>query len=91
MKIDQSSVAALGELARIELRPDEQVAFATQLPAIVDYVGALEQVMVDAPPVGRMQPPAPRADEVRPSDHREAILGQAPERVQDFWRVPPVM
>lgn len=91
MKIDQSAVAALGELARIELRPEEQAAFATQLPAIVDYVGALEQVMVDAPPAGRLQPPAPRADEIRPSNHREAILEQAPERVQDFWRVPPVM
>lgn len=84
-------VTALGELARIELRPEEKVALADQLPAIVDYVGTLEQVVVDAPPAGRDLPPSPRVDEVRPSVHRDAILEQAPDRLDDFWRVPPVL
>lgn len=91
MKIDEQMVGALGELARMDLRPEEKTTFVGQLPAIVDYVGTLEQVVVEAPPAGRETPPLPRADEVRPSDHREAILGQAPERSGDFWKVPPVL
>lgn len=84
-------VTVLGELARIELRPEEKSMLVNQLPAIVDYVGTLEQVVVEAPPLGRETPPLPHRDEVRPAAHREAILGQAPDRLEDFWRVPPVL
>ncbi len=90
MKIDQDMVKALGELARMELRPEEITTFVGQLPAIVDYVGTLERVTT-VPPPGRLTPPSPRVDQVRPSTHRDAILGQAPDRLEDFWRVPPVM
>lgn len=91
MKIDQDMVKSLGELARMELRPEETATFVDQLPAIVDYVGTLEQVTVEAPPPGRLTPPSPRADEIRRSTQRDAILDQAPDRLDDFWRVPPVM
>lgn len=91
MKIDDTTVTGLANLARIELRPEEKAAMVKQLPKILDYVGHLQAVETDAPPAGERIPNAPRADEVRPADHRDAILGQAPERLEDFWRVPPVL
>ena len=91
MKIDESMVQGLGELARIELRDEETTALVEQLPKILDCVGHLQAVDTAPPPDGRSIPNAPRADEVRPADHRDAILDQAPDRLEDFWRVPPVM
>lgn len=91
MNIDATMVSGLGELARIELRDEEKTDLVEQLPKILDYVGHLQAVSTDAPPDGRAVPNAPRADDVRPSDHRQAILGQAPDRLEDFWRVPPVL
>lgn len=91
MKIDIQTVDGLGELARIELRAEEKQTFVNQLPPILDYVGKLQAVVIDAPPENRTTPPRPRVDQVRPSAHRDVILSQAPERLEDFWRVPPVL
>lgn len=91
MKIDESMVQGLGELARIELREQETTALVDQLPKILDYVGSLQGVETAPPPDGRTVPNAPRADDVRPATHRDAILSQAPDRLEDFWRVPPVL
>lgn len=91
MKIDVKYTA---ELARLELSPEEQELFQTQLEDIVGYVEKISEVDIEGvPPMmhGREIVNAFREDEVRPSLDKESALSNAPARVGDEFLLPKIV
>ena len=92
--IDIEQVRKVANLARLELSETEQQQFTGQLNSILEYVQQLDELNTDD------VPPTTRAIEVsnitRP-DHlevfaeRESILDSAPDREEDFFKVPKIM
>jgi aspartyl-tRNA(Asn)/glutamyl-tRNA(Gln) amidotransferase subunit C len=90
MKIDHELVKKLAHLARLEVSSEEEGVFAEQLPAIVEYVGALQAAELGSVPTESTPDTAQRIDEVHGRSTRESILVQAPVRQDDFWKVDSV-
>lgn len=91
MKIDVKYTA---ELARLELSPEEQELFQSQLEDIVGYVEKISEVDIEGvPPMmhGREIVNAFREDEVRPSLDKESALSNAPARVGDEFLLPKIV
>ena len=90
-KID---VAYVAELARLELTDTEKATFQPQLEGIVKYVEKISEVDVSgvAPTLhGRELVNAFREDVVRPSLDREAALANAPERTDEYFKLPKIV
>ena len=75
--------------------PEGTIATYTgQLERILDYVDQLQAVDTEGvPPTTRAVEVVnvTRADTVVPTDVREDLLDQAPQREGDFFRVPKIM
>jgi len=94
MKISREQVEHVAVLARLELPPEEIDTFTGQMDAILAYVEKLNELdTTGIVPTAHAVPMenAFRADEVRPSIGTENALGNAPARVEDFFRVPKVI
>ena len=90
-KIDVGYVA---ELSRLELTDEEKAVFQRQLEDIVKYDEKISSVDVEGiPPTmhGREIVNAFRADEVRPSMDREAVLANAPRRTENEFYLPKIV
>jgi aspartyl-tRNA(Asn)/glutamyl-tRNA(Gln) amidotransferase subunit C len=98
-KVTVEEVERVAELAHLELMPEETGRMLNDLNAILDYVAELNELdtagvvplaqvseLGDAAGAG-----APRADEVQPSLDRAAVMPQAPESDQVFFKVPKVI
>ena len=92
--IDLEQVRKVAHLARLELLPEEEAQFTTQLNSILDYIEQLNELDTEA------VPPTTRAIEVsnvnRPDQlevfgNREGLLDTAPEREDDFFKVPKIL
>ncbi len=86
----------IASLARLQLTPDEQALFRTQLTEILDFVSRLRDVdTTGVPPTAQVLLPGviERPDEVRPSLAPDAALGNAPDRAPaaHLVRVPKVL
>lgn len=99
MKITREDVLRVAELAHLELTPEEVELYRGQLDEILNYIGKLEeldvsrvqpmsQVLFDAPDGSY---PELRDDTLRPCDIADAILAQAPDAKNPFFRVPKVI
>jgi aspartyl-tRNA(Asn)/glutamyl-tRNA(Gln) amidotransferase subunit C len=92
--ISADDVRKVAELARLDL-PEERIALYTgQLERILDYVAQLEAVDTDGiPPTTRAVEVVniTRDDVVVPTEAREALLNEAPERTGDYFQVPRIM
>lgn len=90
MDISRQDVIKLSQLARLELTDQEVDTFVEQLPKIVDYVSQLQRV--DTVAIVDTSGPTKnlREDEVEVSTQTDAILDQAPERHDRFWKVDQV-
>ncbi len=90
MSAPKIDVTLLGRLARLDFSPEMKQQFAAQLPRILDYVGQLQAVQVEA----AAPTPAPvvqlRADQADVSRVVDQILAEAPERQDRFWKVKSV-
>jgi aspartyl-tRNA(Asn)/glutamyl-tRNA(Gln) amidotransferase subunit C len=94
MKITREQVEQVALLARLELAPAEIDTFTGQMDAILAYVDKLNELDTSGiVPTAHAVPMenAFRSDEVRPSIGLENALGNAPGRVEDFFRVPKVI
>ena len=95
MSIDRGTVRKIAALARLEVEPGEEERFARELLAILSYVEQLQALDLDGiEPTSSVvvgAPPALRPDEERPCDVREEALSQAPDREEDYFRVPRVV
>lgn len=93
-RISRDDVAHLARLARLAVTDDELDVFAGQLDVILGAVARVAEVAAaDIPPTSHAVPMTNvyRADEVRPSLPREAVLAGAPDVEDDKFRVPRIL
>ena len=94
MAITRDEVLHVARLARLELTDDEIDRFTDQLSAILEAVAKVSEVAAaDIPPTSHPLPLQNvfRADVVRPSLPREAVLAGAPAAEDDRFRVPRIL
>jgi aspartyl-tRNA(Asn)/glutamyl-tRNA(Gln) amidotransferase subunit C len=91
--LDLEGARRIAQLSRLELTAEELARFAGQLDAVLRYVAQLEELELDgveatshADP--RARPCPTRADELRPSSPREALLALAPAQDGEHFLVP---
>lgn len=92
-------VERVAELAHLELTPDETGHMLHDLNAILDYVAELNELdtkgVAPLAQVGELGDAASvsvtRPDKVEPSLDRAAVMHQAPESDQVFFKVPKVI
>lgn len=96
--IDREQVQKVAHLARLDLTPDEEERFTTQLGSILEYFDLLSQLDTD-----QVQPTAraidvsnvTRPDRLEPYSNRDLILKSAPEQEEtaqgEFFKVPQIM
>ncbi len=92
--IDLEQVQKVAHLARLELTPEEQEQFTTQLSGILEYVEQLNELdTTDVLPTTRAIDVSniTRPDELKPYPDPEALLEQAPQREDTFFQVPQIM
>jgi aspartyl-tRNA(Asn)/glutamyl-tRNA(Gln) amidotransferase subunit C len=92
--IDREQVRKVAHLARLELLPEQEEQFTTQLGSILDYFAQLSELDVtDVQPTTRAIDVSnvTRQDELQPYSDREAILRSAPEQEGDFFKVPKIL
>jgi len=95
MPIDRNTVRKVAALARLRIEPEEEERWVRELGAILTYVEQLQALDVSGieptSQVGTGAPAPLRPDEPVPSDVREEVLLQAPDRDGDFFQVPQVV
>jgi aspartyl-tRNA(Asn)/glutamyl-tRNA(Gln) amidotransferase subunit C len=92
--LDQDDVRHVAKLARLALGDEEMRRFGRQLSQILDYIQTLNELDTSqVEPTAHVVPMANvwREDEVEPSAGREAVLGNAPDRTEEFFRVPKII
>jgi aspartyl-tRNA(Asn)/glutamyl-tRNA(Gln) amidotransferase subunit C len=92
--LSPDDVADLARLARIELTPAELEHLAPQLDVILESVAHVADVAADdIPPTSHALPLTNvfRADQVRPSLPRDAVLAGAPAAEDDRFQVPRIL
>ncbi len=94
-KIDRNVVHHLEKLARIDLSPDEVVMITEQLGRIVGFVEKLQAASVEGiEPTRAMSHESGdhvRDDVVTPSLERKVVLSEAPDKADQYFRVPRVI
>ena len=94
MKITRKEVEHVAKLARLALRDDEIDTMTAQLSNILTYVEKLNELDTkNVDPTSHVLPikNVLREDEVRKSLERDKALGNAPDRTEEFFRVPKVI
>ncbi len=93
-RITAEDVRKVANLSRLAL-PEEQIeTYAVQLEKIIAYVAQLEKVdTLGVTPTNRAVevPNVIRSDEVLSTDVRDELIALAPERQEDFFKVPKIL
>jgi len=92
--IDLEQVRKVAMLARLELSEAEEQQFTGQLNSILEYVQQLDELDTqDVAPTTRAIEVSniTRPDQLEVFADREAILESAPDREEDFFKVPKIM
>ena len=90
--ITREEVLHVARLARLELSSDEVTRFQGQLSAILEAVSKVSELdLSDIPPTAHPLEIANtwREDEPRPSLPLEDVFANAPDREDDYFKVPP--
>lgn len=94
MKITKAEVEHVARLARLELSAQEVETFTGQMDAILAYVDKLNELETSGiTPTAHAVPMenAFREDVVAPSIGIDNALANAPDRADNFFRVPKVI
>jgi len=94
LKITRKEVEHVAKLARLALRDEEIDTLTGQLSNILTYVEKLNELDTkNIDPTSHVLPikNVLREDEVKISLDREKALGNAPDRTEEFFRVPKVI
>jgi aspartyl-tRNA(Asn)/glutamyl-tRNA(Gln) amidotransferase subunit C len=94
MKITREQVEHVALLARLKLDEAEIATFTGQMDAVLAYADKLNELDTTAiVPTAHAVPMENsfRADEVRPSIGIDNAMANAPDRIDDFFRVPKVI
>ncbi|BAQ65885.1 Asp-tRNA(Asn)/Glu-tRNA(Gln) amidotransferase subunit GatC [Geminocystis sp. NIES-3709] len=94
MSLSKEEVKKVANLARLQITTAEEEEFAPQLNAILDYFEQLKELDTE-----NVQPTTraielsniTREDKQTTYEDRESLLNCAPEREEDFFRVPKIM
>lgn len=99
VKVTLEDVDRVAELAHLELTSDERGSMVHDLNAILEYVAQLNEL--DTSSVAPLEQVTEvvsaeaatslRDDVVRPSLNRAAVMAEAPETDQVFFKVPKVI
>ena len=91
--INREQLLKLAALARLRLDESEIAPFQKNIAEMLDYVQTLEQVDTTAVDLAEAadQPNVLREDIVQPSLPVEEALKNAPERVDNYFKVPKVV
>jgi aspartyl-tRNA(Asn)/glutamyl-tRNA(Gln) amidotransferase subunit C len=90
--ISRDEVLHVARLARLELTDDEVSKFQEQLSAIIDAISKVSELdLSDVPPTAHPLEIANTwaEDEPRPSLALDEVFANAPDRDEDYFRVPP--
>lgn len=98
-KVTVDEVTRVAELANLELEPEESAHMLHDLNAILDYVAQLNELdtsgVIPLAQVSELEGAGGvaslRSDAVEPSLDRAAVMPQAPESDQVFFKVPKVI
>jgi aspartyl-tRNA(Asn)/glutamyl-tRNA(Gln) amidotransferase subunit C len=93
-RIDQTEVRKVAKLARLDLTQREVEEFTGQLGAILDYVNKMNSLNTEGvEPLAHCLPISNclREDRVSPSLDAEQALANAPDRDEDFFKVPKIL
>jgi aspartyl-tRNA(Asn)/glutamyl-tRNA(Gln) amidotransferase subunit C len=94
VSISREEVEHVAFLARLGLSEDEKASLQEQLSAILEHMRTINELdTAEIPPTAQVIPlrNVMRADQTRPSLPVETVLANAPDREDDFFRVPPVL
>lgn len=94
MPLDLQTIRRIARLARIRLEESEAERLRQELDGILAWVEMLDQVDVSTtePMTGAITMALKmRSDVVTDGGDAELVLGNAPERVGDFFAVPKVV
>lgn len=94
MTIDREQVKKVALLARLEITPEEEEQFTTQLSSILEYFEQLSELDTDG-----VQPTTRaielsninRRDRLESFADREELLQEAPEQEGDYFKVPQIL
>ena len=94
MKLTRESVQRVATLARLRLTGDEESALTAELDYILGYMEKLNEL--DTSNVELFShvvdnPDALREDKVSNQPNTDALLANAPERDETFFRVPKII
>ncbi|GAC1452162.1 MAG: Asp-tRNA(Asn)/Glu-tRNA(Gln) amidotransferase subunit GatC [Chamaesiphon sp.] len=92
--IDREQVHKVAHLARLELTPEQEEQFTTQLGSILEYFEQLSEL-----DVSNVQPTTraidvsnvTRPDDLQPFANQQAILDNAPDQEGEFFKVPQIL
>lgn len=93
-KIDEAQVRRVALLSRLELSDEEVAQFSTQLSAIVEYIEKLNELDTEnVEPLAHCLPVYNvfREDIPRPSLSNDAALSNAPQREDEYFKVPKIL
>jgi aspartyl-tRNA(Asn)/glutamyl-tRNA(Gln) amidotransferase subunit C len=93
-KIDREQVKKVALLARLEITSEEEVQLEGSLNTILEYFEQLEELdTTNVAPTTRAIDISniTRVDRLTPWGDRDALLGEAPDRDGDFFKVPQIM
>ena len=94
MRITKEEVEHVAKLARLAVTEEEKERYSQQLSNILTYIEKLKELDTSkVDPTSHVLPMKNvfREDEVRPSLPREEILKNAPDRTEEFFRVPKII
>jgi aspartyl-tRNA(Asn)/glutamyl-tRNA(Gln) amidotransferase subunit C len=97
MSLDTAMVRRIASLARIRLEDDEVGRMQTELNGILGWIEQLQAVDTDGiePMAGGAPEGQPamrqRADAVTDGGQADAVLRNAPDRMDDYFGVPKVV
>jgi aspartyl-tRNA(Asn)/glutamyl-tRNA(Gln) amidotransferase subunit C len=94
MSLDHATVRRIASLARIRVEEQEVETLCQELNGILGWIEQLNEVDVTgiAPLTGAINARlAMRADVVNDGGYPDQVLGNAPERIGDFYVVPKVV
>jgi len=90
----RDDVAHVAELAHLALSEEEIARLQRELNRILEHFAELQQLRTDGvEPMSHAVPMVNvlRVDEARPSLPIDAIVGNAPDRAEEFFRVPRIV
>lgn len=92
--ITRADVEHVALLARLELSEEEKEIYTEQLGKILEYAGILQELdTTDIPPTAHVLPLQNVFREDRVTEHLspDEVLGNAPDREANYFKVPRII